>query len=90
MTTGKVALDELELLDATMPTESTVPKTLVVEPVGVIWACRPFLIEARSALPTVASTTQDEVEMTTMSSELLEPLEAFDPAEPLPDPPTGA
>ena len=41
------------------------PKTLVLLPVGVISACRPFLSEARSALPTEALTSQEPVEITT-------------------------
>ena len=65
MVTGKAAVPEED--DATMPTEATVPKTLVALPVGVISAWSPFLREARSALPTDASTTHELVEMTTTS-----------------------
>ena len=83
MTTGNVALDERRArsCEATMPTDWTVPKTRAVASVGVIWACRPFLTEARSALPTLASTTQDVVEITTMSA-----LWSCRSGAPLPDP----
>ncbi len=71
-----------------MPTDFTVPKTRVVASVGVIWACRPFLTEARSALPTVALTTQDDVEITTMSPVELDVARAGRAgAVPEPDPP---
>src|SRR4051794_9106641 len=86
MTTGKVALDDVESEDATMPTDCTVPKTRVVESVGVIWACMPFLTEARSALPTLASTTQDVVEITTMSEVLSLLPEPLPEPEPSPEP----
>ena len=65
MVTGKLALP-LEDEEATIPTDLTVPKTLVVLPVGVISACRPFFSWGRSALPTLASTTHEVVEMTTI------------------------
>ena len=67
-----------------MPTDLTVPKTLVLLPVGVISACRPFFSEARSALPTEAFTSQEPVEITTM-----DPEPAGD-AEPLCAPPPPA
>src|SRR5450756_1777208 len=65
MVTGKLALppdDE----EATIPTVLTVPKILVVLPVGVISACRPFFRWGRSALPTLAWTTHEVVEITTI------------------------
>ncbi len=63
MVTGKLALppdDE----EATIPTVLTVPKILVVLPVGVISTCRPFFSWGRSALPTLAWTTHAFVEIT--------------------------
>src|SRR4029078_1270398 len=56
----------LEDEEAMMPTDLTVPKTLAVRPVGVISACSPFLSLGMSALPTLASTTHECVEMTTI------------------------
>ena len=43
-------------MEATMPMEATVPNTGVALPVGVICACSPFRILARSALCTAALT----------------------------------
>ena len=65
MVTGKLALP-LDDEEATIPTDLTVPKILVVLPVGVISACRPFLSLGRSSLPTLAWTTHEVVEMTTI------------------------
>src|SRR5450631_24347 len=84
MVTGKVALpldDEV----ATIPMDLTVPKILVVLPVGVISACRPFLSLGRSALPTLAWTTHEVVEMTTIwAVEDAEAPEAADEDPPAP------
>ena len=49
-----------------MPTDLTVPKIFVALPEGVISACRPFFSWGRSALPTLASTTHEVVEITTI------------------------
>jgi hypothetical protein len=99
MTTGKVALvlesDEVED-EATMPTDVTVPKTFVVASVGVTCTCWPRLIDARSLLPTVALTTQEDVEITVTSAlevlapvvvdpvDPVDPVEPVEPVEPLP------
>jgi len=87
MVTGKLALPEDE--EATMPTDLTVPKTLVVLPVGVISACRPFFSWGRSALVTLASTTHEVVEMTMTWAveEAPDELEAPEAPEELDDPP---
>lgn len=86
--TGKVAVVELEA-EATIPTDLARPNTFVVLPLGVIWACRPFFTEARSALPTVALTVQLLVEITTIPAVELELLELVPPADApeLPEPP---
>lgn len=90
MATGNVAEVEFDA-EATMPTDFTMPNALVVLSLGVIWACRPFLTEARSALLTVVLTVQLLVEMTTMSAVelvLVEAAELFEVDDPAPaDPP---
>src|SRR5450759_4057021 len=65
MVTGKLALP-LEDEEATMPMDLTVPKTFAALPVGVISACIPFVRWGRYSLPTLASTTHEVVEMTTI------------------------
>src|SRR5450759_3079229 len=65
MVTGKLALP-LDDDEAMMPMDLTVPNILVALPVGVISACRPFLSLGRSALPTLACTTLEVVEITTI------------------------
>jgi hypothetical protein len=49
-----------------MPTDFTVPKTFVTLPEGVISACKPLFSWGRSALPTLAVTTHEVVEITTI------------------------
>ena len=80
MVTGKLATPLLVV--AMTPTVDTVPKTGWRAPVGVIWACSPGLIEARSAEDTDVATVHAPVEMTTTCA--LEAVAALPPAAPPP------
>jgi len=65
MTTGNIAVPPADELAST-PTEAIVPNTRTELPVGVIVACNPFLSCGRSALLTLAWTTQASVVITVM------------------------